>query len=172
MESNVKFHIQHLRTDIENKRWQSPYRLVVGKKRKKGGESYPPNPLVTFDEDKCQVQYNSSIILTGYKDPASNIWTLPVLPVGAPQTTLNATHQSSLSPCLSDAPQHTANFSYHRTTKENNMKFKHQSLCNLPKLLLLAAICHGFLHGAPHLSKMAVTNYLPPSPAMSKGHMK
>jgi hypothetical protein len=48
----------------------------------------------------------------------------------------------------------------------------HQSLCNLPKLSLLAAICRGFLCGAPHLSKKAVTKYLPPSPATSKGHMK
>jgi hypothetical protein len=32
---------------------------------------------VTFDEDKCQVLYYGSIILTGYKDPASNLWMLP-----------------------------------------------------------------------------------------------
>ncbi len=72
----------------------------------------------TFDDFKCQVLYNGSIILTGYKDPASNLWMLPVLPVGVPRTTLNAMHQSSLSPCFSDALQHTVNFSYHHTMKE------------------------------------------------------
>jgi hypothetical protein len=55
---------------------------------------------VTFDEDKCQVLHNGSIILTGYKDPVGNLWRLPVLPVGAPRTTPNATHQSSLNHCL------------------------------------------------------------------------
>ncbi len=48
----------------------------------------------------------------------------------------------------------------------------HQSLCNPPKSSLLAAICQGFLCGAPHLSEKAVSKYLPPSPATSKGHMK
>jgi hypothetical protein len=48
----------------------------------------------------------------------------------------------------------------------------HQSLCNPPKASLLAAICQGFLRNAPHLSKKAVSKYLPPSPATSKGHMK
>jgi hypothetical protein len=47
-----------------------------------------------------------------------------------------------------------------------------QSLCNPPKSSLLAAIQQGFLHGAPHLSKKAITKYLPPSPATSKGQMK
>jgi hypothetical protein len=56
--------------------------------------------------------------------------------------------------------------------KENNVKFMHQSLCKHPKSSLLAAICQGFLRGAPHLSEKAVSKYLPPSPATSKGHMK
>jgi hypothetical protein len=49
----------------------------------------------------------------------------------------------------------------------------HQSLCNPPKSSLLAAIRRGFLRGAPHLSKKkAISKYLPPSSATSKGHMK
>ncbi len=128
---------------------------------------------VLFNNDKCQVIYNGKVILTGYKDLASNPWTLPILPVATPWTTLDAPHQSPLGHCMSDAPlHHTAIFLYHQTTKENNVKFMHQSLCNFPKSSLLAAICQGFLRGAPHLSKKAVYKYLPPSPATSKGHMK
>jgi hypothetical protein len=128
---------------------------------------------VLFDNNKYYVIYNGKVILTGYKDLASNLWMLPILLVAMPGTTLDAPHQSLLGPCMSDAPlRHTANFLYHQTTKENNVKFMHQSLCTPPKSSLLAAICQGFLRGAPHLSKKAVSKYLPPSPATSKGHMK
>ena len=95
---------------------------------------------VFFDDDECQVILNGTVGLTGYKDITSNLWTLPIHPPGMPQTTLNALHQSPLGPCLSNAPRHTANFSYHQTKKENNVKFKHQSLCNPPKSSLLATI--------------------------------
>jgi hypothetical protein len=37
--------------------------------------------MIVFDDNKCQVINNGKIILTGYKDPASNLWTLPILPV-------------------------------------------------------------------------------------------
>ena len=95
---------------------------------------------VIFDDDKCQVIYNGKIILTGYKDPVSNLWTLPILLVDGAQTILDAQHQSPLVPCMSGPPCHPNNFSYHQTTKEYNVKFMHQSLCNPPKSLLLAAI--------------------------------
>jgi hypothetical protein len=29
---------------------------------------------------KCQVMYNRQVILTGHKDLASNLWTLPIFP--------------------------------------------------------------------------------------------
>jgi hypothetical protein len=88
---------------------------------------------VLLNNDKFQVIYNGKIILTGYKDPASNLWTLPILPVDRAWTTLDAQHQSPLGPCMSGAPCHTINISYHQTTKENNLKFMHQSLCNPSK---------------------------------------
>jgi hypothetical protein len=31
-----------------------------------------------FDNDKCKVMYNNNIILTGYKDPSTDLWTLPI----------------------------------------------------------------------------------------------
>ena len=57
---------------------------------------------IVFDEEKCQVFYENNIILTGFKDPASDLWTLPILPDDSPQTTLDATRQSSPGPCLGD----------------------------------------------------------------------
>jgi hypothetical protein len=68
---------------------------------------------VLFDDDKCQVIYNGEIMLSGYKAPVSNLWTLPILPVYGAWTTLDAPHQSPLGPCMSGATRHTINFSYH-----------------------------------------------------------
>ncbi len=123
---------------------------------------------VLFNNDTCQVIYEGNVILTGYKDPISDVWMLPVLPIASTRTALDALHQSPLNPCLSDAPHETANFSYHCTMKENNMKYMHQSLCIPPKSSLLVAIRQGFLRGATHLTDKAVAKYLPPSPATSK----
>ncbi len=78
---------------------------------------------VIFDDDKCQVIYNGNIILTGYKDSVSDLCTLPIFP-NKSRTALDATHQPLPGPCLDSAPQptlHGINFSYHCTTKENNV---------------------------------------------------
>jgi hypothetical protein len=34
---------------------------------------------VIFDNEKCQVNFEGKTILMGYKDPTSNLWTLPIL---------------------------------------------------------------------------------------------
>ena len=127
---------------------------------------------VVFDDDKCQVFYNENVILTGFKDQVSDLWTLPVLPDNSHRTSHGATRQSSSCPIFDDTPSKVASFSYHCTTKENNVKFMHQSLCNPPKTSLLAAIRQGFLRGAPHLDLKSVAKYLPPSMATAKGHLK
>jgi hypothetical protein len=128
---------------------------------------------VLFGDDKCQVIYNSKVILTGYKDPISDLWTLPILPSEPTRTTPDAQHLLPLlGPCMSDTLQELANFSYHRISTENNVKFMHQSLCNPLKSSLLKAIRQGFLRGAPHLKGENVAKYLPLSMAASKGHMK
>jgi hypothetical protein len=33
---------------------------------------------VIFDNEKCKVFYENNIILRGYKDPTTNLWTLPI----------------------------------------------------------------------------------------------
>ncbi len=40
--------------------------------------------MVTFDKNNCIVRYNGAIILRGVKDPATDLWTLPL---GTPQST-------------------------------------------------------------------------------------
>jgi hypothetical protein len=127
---------------------------------------------VVFGDKNCQVIFEDNVILTGYKDPVNDLWMLPMLGSVPTRISLDAQHQSSIGPCMIGALREVAAFSYHCTSKKNNVKFMHQSLCNPPKLLLLTAIRRGFLHKASHLSTHTVTKYLPPSPATSKGHMK
>ena len=52
---------------------------------------------VVFTDAMCQVIYKGKVILTGYKDPKSNLWTLPIfqeaeiLPSNNPQKILTCT---------------------------------------------------------------------------------
>ena len=38
---------------------------------------------VLFDDDKCDVFYLGKLILRGYKDPSTDLWTLPIVPIPA-----------------------------------------------------------------------------------------
>ncbi len=67
----------------------------------------------------------------------------------------------------------TASFSYVQTTKTNNIKFGHQSLCNPPNASLLKAINAGFLDWCPTPEHThGAKKYRMASPASTKGHMK
>jgi hypothetical protein len=147
---------------------------------------------VVFDNEKCEVLYKNNIILRGYKDPTTNLWTLPIINEEIAKTTPESvmprpqsTHmmlshqlptQPQPGPCLGCAQHNpileTAGFSYAQTTKTNNVKFAHQSLCNPPITLIIKAINTGFLDRAPHLNEQTVRKYLLSSPATAKGHMK
>ncbi len=131
---------------------------------------------MTFDNDKCDVIYNGWVILRGLKDPASDLWTLPISPVDM------QTSQSRSAPLLdralhvSDEAPHPAvdlaSFTHSVRTRANGVKFAHQCLCSPKISTLLKAVRRGFLRGCPNLSKKLILKYLNPSPATSKGHMK
>jgi hypothetical protein len=147
---------------------------------------------VVFDNEKCEVFYENKIILRGYKDLTTNLWTLPIINKEIAKTTpdwvmlrpqsahMMLSHQLPIQPqpgpCLGRAQRtpivKTAGFSYTQTTKINNVKFMNQSFCNPPIALILKAINTGFLEGAPHLDTLTVQKYLVSSPATAKGHMK
>jgi hypothetical protein len=75
---------------------------------------------VVFDEEKCQVFYKNNIILTGFKDPASDLWTLPILSYPTIRLGPPLTPHVNRHPALGDAPSEHALFSYHQTTQDNN----------------------------------------------------
>ncbi len=65
-----------------------------------------------------------------------------------------------------------ASFTHFVKTRENAVKFAHQSLCNPKISTLLKAVRRRFLDGCPNLSEKLINKYLNASPATAKGHMK
>jgi len=137
---------------------------------------------VTFDMDKCVVNFNGNKILRGYKDEKTDLWNLPlggdqptpaqhdfVMPVVACPMIATA---HTWSPPAAGKPTHVATFAHTVRTKANSIKFAHQSFCSPRHSTFLKAIRRGFFKGCPNLSAAGVTRYLNPSPAASKGHMK
>ncbi len=62
---------------------------------------------VIFDNKKCDVIFNGKVILTGFKDPLTDLWTLPI-----PHETVGTTSGKCLlpqpGPCEECAPHHPA----------------------------------------------------------------
>ena len=146
---------------------------------------------VLFTDTACYVRYQGKVILTGYKDPSTDLWVLPITPDAIIQQKLWPSQghdlvstQSRTGPCMAHAPQFPASttpqaknvdvamFTHSIRTHANSIKFSHQSLCNPKISSLMKALRKGFLKGCPNLSKELVTKYLNPSPATAKGHMK
>ncbi len=137
---------------------------------------------VVFDNDKCKVLYNNNFILTGYKDPRTDLWTLPIHTkvCTAPRPTV----RPRPGPCVGHAPHlqivasdaHTgicfAAFTHSVHTQANTVKFAHQSLCNPKISTLLKPVCKGFLKGCPNMTEKLILKYLNASPATVKDHMK
>ncbi len=129
---------------------------------------------VTFDKHKCPMQYIGKIILSGDKDPSTDLWTLPLGSVDMTTHRVNDTIPSA-APVHAKAHAHLptpiACFTTVRT-KANSVRFAHQSLCSPCILTLLKAIRRGQLKGCPNMTTKEVTKYPNPSPAATKGHMK
>jgi hypothetical protein len=126
---------------------------------------------VIFDNGICDVEYDGKVILQGYKDPSTDLWTLPITPAGM---------QSALSqpPPFVDRALHPkktlhdgvnlASFTHSVRMQSNGVKFAYQSLCNLKISTLLKAVRKGFLKGCPNMIKKLILKNLNPSPATAK----
>jgi hypothetical protein len=58
---------------------------------------------VIFDNDTCDVYYEDKLILQGYKDPSTDLWTLPIVPTHAkvwttPGTIEEGCHEQMTAP--------------------------------------------------------------------------
>jgi hypothetical protein len=90
---------------------------------------------VLFDNNYCDMIFNGSIILCGYKDPSTDLWTLPInwcntmwtsQPQSAPVVHC-ALH--AMRPKIHPGITH-ASFTHSVCICVNGVKFAHQSLCN------------------------------------------
>jgi hypothetical protein len=120
------------------------------------------------------VHYNGKVILSGTKDPATNMWTLPL---GTPgMTSQHKNLLPSAAPVIADAHAYSttqiAFFMHMVQPKANSIQFAHQSLYSPRISTLLKAIQRGYLKRCPNLTAHGVTKYLNLSPATAKGHMK
>ncbi len=132
---------------------------------------------VIFDDEKCDVVYNDDVILRGYKDPSTDLWTLPIKtkqmwtdgndPFQWTFPTLTAAQGDGIHQGVD-----LAAFSHSIRTRGNGVKFAHQSLGNPRISTLLKAVRRGFLRGCPNMTEKLILKYLNPSPATAKGHMK
>jgi hypothetical protein len=111
---------------------------------------------VIFDNKKCDVIFNRKVILRGFKDPSTDLWTLPI-PNGTVGTTPGEYLLPQPGPCEDSAPHHPtltpnyhpginlATFTHLVRTQANAVKFAHQSLCNPKISTLLKATRKSFL---------------------------
>ena len=146
--------------------------------------------MVIFTDDKCVVKFQGEIILTGAKDPITDLWTLLITPVAIKNEGIHSASQKlqadPILACTPANPQVGKDLSNHKNpqlidwaafahsikTQANAVNFVHQSLGN-PKLSpLMKALRKGFLKGYPNLNKILVTKYLNQSLATAKGHVK
>jgi hypothetical protein len=102
------------------------------------------------------------------EDPSTNLWTLPI---NATEFMINKEDHMGKSHLNPEQPQIAA-FTHSVQTRENAVKFAHQSLCNPKISTMLKATQHGFLMGCPNINEKLILKYLNPSPATAKGHMK
>jgi hypothetical protein len=82
----------------------------------------------------------------------------------------------SAAPVVADAHAHSATqiafFTCTVRTKANSIRFAHQSLCSPCISTLLKTIRRNYLKGCSNFTAKRVSEYLNPSPATAKGHMK
>jgi hypothetical protein len=136
--------------------------------------------IVIFTDTTCEMIYNNKFILTGFKDPTTNLWMLLITPTAIIETSCAllarpvVAHTAACPLLRKDLinqknPDRSecAGFIHLIWMQSNSVKISHQSLCN-PSLL--KAIRKGFLKGCPNLNEELVTKYLNPSPTTAKGH--
>jgi hypothetical protein len=127
---------------------------------------------MVFTKAKFVVIYNGKIILRGYKDPSTDLWTLPIDATAEDTKGKVGTPHKTTSVIDNSERIDLKTFTHSVRTRANSVMFAHQSLCNPKISMLLKATRRGFVRGCPNMSKQLILKYLNPSPATAKGHMK
>jgi hypothetical protein len=120
---------------------------------------------VTFNATSCLIHDGSTLVLKGERDPASNLWQLPLRPQQPPP----ANNETYHTPHDERELAHNVHTIPHL---QNRVKFMHQVFFCPPLQTLLRAANLGFLEGFPFLTPDLIHKHLPNSPATAKGRLK
>ena len=116
---------------------------------------------IQLEKDKCNVIYNNTIVMKGYKNANNGLWYVPL------KNTQNQEEQVILQD-----DRNIAGSAQHTSTMAETIQFLHQCLFSPTVDTLCKAIDNDQLIGFPHLTSAMVRKYLPESTATAKGHMK
>jgi hypothetical protein len=119
---------------------------------------------VTFTKKVCKVTLGGKTVLQGPRDPHTKLWHLPINPT-ATQDPVPPNR-----PATNTA--HIAMNAYTMPTKQQALKYIHQTLFCPPIPTLIAAIENDQLRTFPHLTVENVRKHLEPSPATAKGRIR
>ncbi len=96
---------------------------------------------VVFTKSKCDVINNKQVILRGFKDPATNLWMLPINATTAESKGKVGKPHKNQSKVDNSERIDIATFTHSIRTRANSVMFAHQSLCN-PKISTLLKATH------------------------------
>eukprot|EP00804_Cyclotella_cryptica_P012938 CCRYP_002290-RA/>CCRYP_002290-RA protein AED:0.50 eAED:0.37 QI:0/0/0/1/0/0/2/0/633 len=103
---------------------------------------------VTLDQQSCRIYYQGALVLTGTRDETTGLWKVPIHPHQPSHpnqhSKLNSPHDSPLI----TAP-HTAMNMYTLPSKQQQLKYMHQTFFSPPIATLLKAINNNHLQGFP-----------------------
>jgi hypothetical protein len=120
---------------------------------------------VTFTKKLCKVTIAGTTVLEGPRDPQTKLWHLPINP------TKNS-HSIPAIPSTKRTNAHVALTAYTMPTKQQALKYMHQTLFCPPIPTLIAAIENDQLKTFPHLTVENVRKHLEPSTATAKGRIR
>jgi hypothetical protein len=112
-----------------------------------------------FDQQTVNIHYANQIIMTGYRDPHTNLW---VIPMDTP------TPNNHLGPANTE---HLANSAYHTSALPELVQFLHAACGSPVPSTWIRAIEQGHFATWPGLSANLVRKHLPKSIATVKGHL-
>ena len=96
---------------------------------------------MVFTKLKCDVMYKKQVILRGLKDPATDLWTLPINATMADNKGKVGKPHKNPSKVDNSEQIDLATFTHSIRTQANSVMFAHQSLCN-PKISMLLKATH------------------------------
>jgi hypothetical protein len=120
---------------------------------------------VTFTKNMCKVTSQGKTVLQGPRDPHTKLWHLPINPTATREKIRpNRPATNNIA--------HIAMNAYTMPTKQQAIKYMHQTLFCPPIHTLITAIENEQLRTFPHLTVENVRKHLEPSSATAKGRIR